>query len=277
MIELIKKHFDGYTYWCWRTTFDPDITDVRLGENINNLPVVTIPLDRFPGISGRDYAIAHYYIDVLEQNGLFPKFITHKDPLEQLKRIKPAAILIPGGTFQSSPENIDAPAAKKDLDLGQYHAYTTALNYARENKLPTLGICAGCQMMGVILGGKISARNLNDCDNPIHRNNKGGEYALTHPATIMPNSLLNKIIGADKTDAKSLHNYSLSENFTDNFNIVARAPDNVIEAIEPKNPWNEFVLGIQWHPERLAATDSNSDDAKIFRTFAAAITTKKPN
>ena len=277
MTYLTKEHYDGYTYWCWRTTFDPNLTDVRLGENTNNLPVVAIPLDRFPGIGGRDYAMNYYIIEVLTQNGLFPAFITHKNPEEQLNRIKPAGILVPGGNSQSPPETIDAPVVKKDLDLLQYHAYMAALEYARENKLPALGICAGMQYMGVMLGGKTNPHRLNNIENPIHRNNKGGETALTHPASITPGSLLYKIIGANQTDTKSLHNYALSENFTDGFNIVARAPDGVIEAIEPKEPWNEFVLGTQWHPERLATTDPNSDDAKIFRAFAAAITTKKPN
>ena len=162
MTYLTKEQYDGYSYWCWRTTFDPELTNVRLGENTDNLPVVTIPLDRFPGGSYRDYALAHYCTDALLNNGLFPAFITHKDTLEQLKRIKPAGIMVPGGSFQSPPETIDAPPVKKDLDLRQYNAYHVALEYARENKLPTLGICAGMQHLGIMLGGKMNPRRLNE-------------------------------------------------------------------------------------------------------------------
>jgi putative glutamine amidotransferase len=204
-------------------------------------------------------------------------FITHKNPMEQLKRIKPAAVMIPGGGFQSPPETIDAPIVIKDLDLRQYHAYKAALDYARENKLPTLGICAGMQYMGVMLGGKTSPRRINDTENPIHRACNSKDKNLIHPVDITPESLLHKVIGRDKMDTRSRHNYSLSENFIDNFNVVARAPDGVIEAIEPKNPWNEFVLGVQWHPEDSAATDLSCDDAKIFRAFANAITKATPN
>ena len=50
---------------------------------------------------------------------------------------------------------------------------------------------------------------------------------------------------------------------------TARAEDDVIEAIELKDSWNEFVIGVQWHPERLMKIGDESS-AKLFQAFIKA-------
>ena len=38
------------------------------------------------------------------------------------------------------------------------------------------------------------------------------------------------------------------------FEVSARAPDGTIEAIEPTN--DDYVVGVQWHPEKLPPPDN---------------------
>jgi putative glutamine amidotransferase len=45
--------------------------------------------------------------------------------------------------------------------------------------------------------------------------------------------------------------------------VVARAPDNVIEAVEHRSC--KFIVGVQWHPEDDAATTSNQQ--AVFNAF----------
>jgi putative glutamine amidotransferase len=47
--------------------------------------------------------------------------------------------------------------------------------------------------------------------------------------------------------------------------VVARAPDNVVEALEL--PGRRFVLAVQWHPEDR----TEGPDAKLFDAFRNAM------
>jgi putative glutamine amidotransferase len=47
--------------------------------------------------------------------------------------------------------------------------------------------------------------------------------------------------------------------------VVARAPDNVVEALE--FPAKRFVLAVQWHPEDR----TDGPDARLFEAFRNAI------
>ena len=55
-----------------------------------------------------------------------------------------------------------------------------------------------------------------------------------------------------------------AKNAGENINVVARASDGVIEAIEHKN--HPFCLGVQWHPE----FGSTIADNKLFAGFVEA-------
>jgi putative glutamine amidotransferase len=53
--------------------------------------------------------------------------------------------------------------------------------------------------------------------------------------------------------------------------VTARAPDGVIEGLEIKDsgrPHAPFAIGVQWHPENLAATDPQM--LGLFQAFVRA-------
>lgn len=73
------------------------------------------------------------------------------------------------------------------------------------------------------------------------------------------NNWLYKILQKDSFLVNSYHNYQVTK-IGKEFNIIAKALDDTIEAIEYKNK-QQFVLGVQWHPELL------EDNNKIFQKF----------
>ena len=273
MVKLQRIDYPKYDYWC----YGAPVSDTAEGiENMGDGPVVAIILDKFN--SGTDYALNRCYIDMLIENGLSVAFITHENPADQLAKVKPAGMLLPGGFFQIPPEFIDAPYVKKELDLRHFDAYMTAFDYAHENTLPTFGICAGMQMIACKLGGKTIGGPLgkvNAATPPIHMNI--AEFAtpskrdLEHIVSVEKDSLLYKITKTNTLTVTSRHNSKIVESTGGDFKITARAPDGVIEAIEPLTPWNEFVLGVQWHPEKIAVLDASSADAKLFQEFARVV------
>ncbi len=111
------------------------------------------------------------------------------------------------------------------------------VNYLYDENIPTLGICLGMQMMGVLFNGK-----LGNIDN--HKSNLN----YVHEVNIDKKSLLYKIIKEDKIMVNSRHkNYLISTDL----DMVAFS--DVCEAIESKK--RVFFLGLEWHPESMIAYD----------------------
>lgn len=116
------------------------------------------------------------------------------------------------------------------------------VNHLYDCNVPTLGICLGMQMMGVLFNGKLGK---------IEGHKNKLNYA--HEVTISKRSLLYKILKRDKIMVNSRHNDYLI--CTD---LDVSAKSNVIEAIESKN--RVFFLGVQWHPESMIEYDIVAND-----------------
>lgn len=115
---------------------------------------------------------------------------------------------------------------------------------ARQRGLPILGICRGCQIINVALGGAV--RNLRK-EPDLKRQHlvlKG------HPVDLVPDSKLAEILGVTHLEkVVSLHGNAVGEPASD-VKIAATGPGNVIEAIETDSAGKEgWITGIQWHPE----------------------------
>ena len=121
------------------------------------------------------------------------------------------------------------------------------VNYLYDENIPTLGICLGMQIMGILFNGK-----LGSIDN--HKSNLN----YVHEVNINKKSLLYKIVKQDKIMVNSRHKDYLIDTDLD---IVGTS--DICEAIESKN--RIFFLGLQWHPESMIAYDIVAN--KIFEYF----------
>ena len=111
---------------------------------------------------------------------------------------------------------------------------------AKKRGLPILGICRGCQILNIALGGTI--RNLRKEDNI-----KGHHLSLKrHTVELTPESNLAELLGVTHlSKVISLHGQAVGAPGKGVI-IAATGPGDVVEAIEAEKGW---VLGIQWHPE----------------------------
>jgi gamma-glutamyl-gamma-aminobutyrate hydrolase PuuD len=118
-------------------------------------------------------------------------------------------------------------------DIGQHasrdETERSILTYARNNRLPVLGICRGMQMMAAYAGTALCKVE--------------GHVRARH-----------KLSGAMEHEVNSYHNFAVSE-CPQGFAVLARSEDGTIEAIHHQQlPWE----GWMWHPEResvLSAAD----------------------
>ena len=191
-------------------------------------------------------------LERIESDKLKPNQISKK-----LRNV--SGILIPGGFGKRGTEG-----------------KISAINYARKNKIPFLGICFGMQMSIIEFARNVlkiknagSSELTNNCYpviGLIHEWNKdgkiikgtnrdlGGTMRLgLYEAKLKHNSLIQKIYKSNSIKERHRHRYEVNNNLRKKFEkkgmvFSGMSPDNNLpEIVELKNhPW---FVGVQFHPE----------------------------
>lgn len=112
---------------------------------------------------------------------------------------------------------------------------------------PVLGVCRGFQTMNVARGGTL----LQDIPWGGHSDD-AGRYAPSHPAEILPGTLLAELLGAGEILTNSVHHQAV-DRLGRGLRISAKSPDGIVEGIE--DPAGPLFLGVQFHPEATAGAD----------------------
>jgi len=141
---------------------------------------------------------------------------------------------------------------RDDFEIALFHA-------AREKGLPILGICRGCQIINVAMGGTV--RNLR-----LEPDLKKQHFVLKgHPVDIAPDSELAAILGVTRLEkVVSIHGNCVAE-LAPGVRVVATGPGGTVEAIEADSAGKRgWIIGIQWHPEM---TNDKQVQHKVFNTL----------
>lgn len=129
---------------------------------------------------------------------------------------------------------------------------------------PTLGICRGVQVINVALGGTLIEHVPDDVGEEIlHRAPQ--RSPTEHQIQVEPGTCLAAIMQAREFPAASWHHQAIRRPAA-NLRVAATAPDGTIEAVEcPGHPW---LVGVQWHPELTA--DSDTIQQRLFDALVRA-------
>jgi putative glutamine amidotransferase len=143
------------------------------------------------------------------------------------------------------------------------------LEGGRQAAVPTLAICRGLQVVNVFFGGslwqdlplQLSPQVVHDLREPRDR--------LAHPVrktTGAGSHPLGELFGGGPLEVNSRHHQGIRR-LADGFVPLALAGDGLIEAVATRadDPW--WLLGVQWHPENLAALPPH---LALFHAFARA-------
>lgn len=135
-------------------------------------------------------------------------------------------------------------------------------------KKPIFGICRGAQLINTALGGTLWQDIPSQIPESLLCHNQPYAPNLTaHQVSVCPQSLLYQITGQSVLAVNSFHHQAIRVPGT-GLMISALSSDGVCEAVEyPEHP---FLLGVQWHPERLTGTGENAKAAQsLFDHFCA--------
>ena len=135
---------------------------------------------------------------------------------------------------------------------------------------PFLGICRGCQLVNVGLGGTLYTHIPDQLQNALDHSYPGDmRTVLVHEVRIEEGTRIADVLGEPIVKVNSHHHQGLKD-IAPSLRVAGHSPDGLVEAIELQN--HPFGLAVQWHPEWL--TDQQST-RNLFRRFveAAAIKT----
>jgi putative glutamine amidotransferase len=158
------------------------------------------------------------------------------------------------GEETRSAENIDDERDRFEIELVR-----TALRL----NLPVFAICRGVQMLNVACGGSL----LQDIPADRHRRHTGPRHTSEHhDVTIMEGSRLHALLGKSRMLANSRHHQGITpDRLGEGLVVTATAIDeDIVEALEA--PAHRWVLGVQWHPERVEDSIDTSYQA-LFDDF----------
>jgi putative glutamine amidotransferase len=171
---------------------------------------------------------------------------------------------IEAAQLAKSCDGILLPGSPADVDPQKYgetlHPCTAPSDPARDNidelllqdahnmRKPILTICYGTQSLNVWRNGTL----LQHIESAVQHERSSATprtQVIEHAAQVEPGSGLAQIAGQQDITVNSSHHQSVAIP-GDGLRVVARSPeDGIIEAVEGTSD-RQWVLGVQWHPER---------------------------
>lgn len=175
-------------------------------------------------------------------------------------------LLIQGGIDVSPSLFGEEPKPELDItDIKTDKFILELIRQALKKKIPILGVCKGMQILNVAYGGTLyQDLKYAGLASDSHRQKENTMTNYKHAIYLEKNSLLGKLIpNKEKLYVNSYHHQAVKD-LGKGFVIDAKSDDGIIESIHLEDE-NQWILGVQWHPEQLIR--ANKDFLPIFTEF----------
>ncbi len=231
-------------------------------------PLIGVTLDaELPGSYSAYpwYALRQNYAAAITAAGGLPVALPHDPALAEAFLDRIDALVVTGGAFDVDPTLYGAGARHATVTLkeGRTAAELALVAGALARDRPVLGICGGEQLLAVALGGTLIQHIPDAVPDALEHEQPNPRHEPGHRVTIVPGTVLARIVGATTMDVNSAHHQAVAAPGP-RAAVNAVAPDGVIEGVE--DPARRFCLGVQWHPEFLI----DPGDRRIFDALIAA-------
>ena len=241
---------------------------VRFQQKLPMTPRIAIPVptSKDPAYNQRSWPT--YATAVTRSGGEAVAVELNSSPAEMSTLVASCdGILLPGSPADVDPAlyGAERDPASAPADPAREAADFLLLDHAEKFRKPVLAICYGVQSLNVWRGGTL----VQDLAPLPVNHSAGSKVAIAHTAQIAPASILASLLTPEEAPERdgflrlpinTSHHQSVAAPGT-GLRIVARCPDDgVIEAVEMEpddavfhvehSTHPQFVLGVQWHPER---------------------------
>lgn len=150
-------------------------------------------------------------------------------------------------------------AVEEERDASELALFAEAMR----REMPVLAICRGLQLVNVALGGTLWQDLPSEL---LVHPQSGPRTARIHAVAVASGSRLAEALGVPECGVNSFHHQAIRD-LAPGLRATAHAPDGVIEGIEGTG--DQWLLGVQWHPEEFWA-EEGAPDGGLFRALVAA-------
>ena len=208
------------------------------------------------------------YFDQIAAAGAIPVMIP---PIEDADNILAVLdqldgfVLVGGRDLDPRNDGFMLHPSVRSMDPRREHFDRLICQMVCDRRMPLFGIGVGMQMLNVIMGGNLYLHVPEDLPKAIpHKDLQDSSHR--HGLTVEPDSVMERVYGDGEVRVNSIHHMAVDE-VAPGFEITARCPDGVVEAIESRiDGW--FAIGTQFHPE---AESASALDIRIFEEFLFAV------
>jgi len=244
------------------------------GSGQPGAPLVALPLST----NMRCEAVKPAYLHAVTRAGGTYLLIQPSNDFAQLRHVyaQSSGLLLAGGG-DVAPERYGAhnEGLSVSVDPERDQAELTMARWAIDEGKPILAICRGIQLLNIAAGGTLHQDIATEIVGALdHRASpRRAIDELVHPVHVLQGSRLAQAmdLSPDESDPQVTVNSSHHQAIRDTpagWIVTARASDGVVEAIEPPPAAAGWVVGVQWHPERLYAHHAPS--RSLFGAFIEA-------
>lgn len=212
-----------------------------------------------------EYRVTAPYIDSLLRAGATPlilPFTEEQAELERLITLCDGFVLSGGHDIhpsyygESMQEYCNSPVPIRDTLESRLVPMILA------SRKPLLAVCRGVQVLNVFCGGTLYQDiHAQEVTEKSHRQPNTPE---AHTVTCVEGTLAAELLGTSPIAVNTLHHQAVKD-VGQGLRVAAYSEDGLIEALDiPDHP---FALGVQWHPEMMAA--SHPQQMALFHRFVA--------
>jgi gamma-glutamyl-gamma-aminobutyrate hydrolase PuuD len=247
---------------------------------MQSAPLILVsPSTEEKGAEFYDYSISlsETYLDAITQAGGLPLVLpcapSPKVIAEYVRRVD--GVMISGGD-DIQPELYSDPVPPElRKTVGRNDAVrdlleTLLVKECFAQQKPLLAICRGHQILNITLGGTLFVDIPSQVETKINHSRLKHKDRLVHDVQIEPDSLMARIFGKNTIQVNSSHHQGVQK-IAKPLRVTGRSPDGIIEALELRpedGALMPFLLGVQFHPERLVR--AHSEFVELFRSFTEA-------
>jgi putative glutamine amidotransferase len=157
------------------------------------------------------------------------------------------------------------------------------MDYAFKNKKPILAICRGFQVMNVYFGGTLYQDLGIQIQTPVKHRDADTYDRVHHDVALEKKGLLAELYqktheAEPKLTVNSVHHQGI-KTLGKNLVVDAISPDDqLVEAFHYQNTNENFVMGVQWHPEfSHTLKDLVADPKPIYDAFLKEVEKRRPH